>query len=238
MSGRSLRRRPLGLFDPLVFSQDSIGSALRCAHAQRRSRTDEENLRRIATVQDARRSRRRRRRHRQRERRVAGFECCASRCVSFRRGIRGRSLSPSAGPASPASLAGLSSPQLVRPIPVYAVSSPQLGSTHHSASAAYPSPPPSLPPASSSHEHAASQTVSSRVLSPPPAPSPALSRGFSTSSGYPGARAAGSVTPTGQQDVITETDPSSELIELEGKLSVGIDFGSVLSLRKSVVPAS
>ncbi|BGP57949.1 hypothetical protein JCM8202v2_005603 [Rhodotorula sphaerocarpa] len=104
-----------------------------------------------------------------------------------------------------------------------------LGSTHHSASAAYPSPPPSLPPTSSSHGHAPSLTVSSRVLSPPPAPAPALSRGLSTSSAYHGTRPTGSVTPVGQQDVITETDPSAELIELEGKLSVGIDFGTTFS---------
>lgn len=134
----------------------------------------------------------------------------------------------------PPSLAGMSLPHLVKPIPTYAQPSPQLASG--APVLAYPTPPLAASPAVAGHGYfpglsASGQTE--RVVSPTPhlLASPALGgRDFASSGSN-----QGDVTATclailpGGQEVVAEADPSATLAELEGKLSVGIDFGSVIA---------
>ncbi|GAA5951231.1 hypothetical protein JCM10213_003614 [Rhodosporidiobolus nylandii] len=135
---------------------------------------------------------------------------------------------PSAGNASvPPSLAGhlgATSPPpssdaghgLIRPSPVYGTPTPPILPPITPAPHPYPTPPTSV-----------STATPSRIMSPSTGISSAAS-GVGATMPVPLLGAAQGVMPQGQQ-VVAEADTGGQLAELEGKLSVGIDFGTTFS---------
>ncbi|TKA51123.1 hypothetical protein B0A53_05941 [Rhodotorula sp. CCFEE 5036] len=135
------------------------------------------------------------------------------------------------GAAMPPTLAGVSS--LIKPIPTYAHTSPQLAQSI----LAYPSPPLSNQAFSfpGGHAQPPGAGLTERMMSPaPPATayaSPAIVSSSHAASPirYGTMSDNGHASPLGGQEVVAEADPSANLAELEGKLSVGIDFGTTFS---------
>jgi hypothetical protein len=133
----------------------------------------------------------------------------------------------------PPTLAGVSS--LIKPIPTYAHTSPQLAQSI----LAYPSPPLSNQAFSfpGGHAQPPGAGLTERMMSPaPPATayaSPAIVSSSHAASPirYGTMSDNGHASPLGGQEVVAEADPSANLAELEGKLSVGIDFGCVGELQ-------
>lgn len=138
---------------------------------------------------------------------------------------------PATGATMPPTLAGMSSPHLIKPIPTYAHTSPQLAQSI----LAYPSPPLSTQAFSllGGHAQPSGAGLTERMMSPAP---PATTHPYgSPAAGNSGLTASptrygtmsenGHASPLGGQEVVAEADPSANLAELEGKLSVGIDFG-------------
>ncbi|GAA5866072.1 hypothetical protein JCM3774_000016 [Rhodotorula dairenensis] len=134
----------------------------------------------------------------------------------------------------PPSLAGMSSPHLVKPIPTYAQPSPQLAAG--APVLAYPTPPLAASSAPGGHGYfpgLGSTGHTERVVSPAPhllSPPALVSHDFARSgSEHSVIHGTGLAASPGGQEVVAEADPSANLAELEGKLSVGIDFGTTFS---------
>lgn len=121
----------------------------------------------------------------------------------------------------------MSSPHLVTPTPIYAAQSPQHSILTQSA-LAYPSAGVFTAGTSAAHAQSPTLGLAERTLSPPPAhgsfPRPVYAP--ISDSGH-GTVLSGGGGGGGHPDVVSEMDPSANLAELEGKLSVGIDFGYV-----------
>lgn len=129
----------------------------------------------------------------------------------------------------PPTLAGVSS--LIKPIPTYAHTSPQLAQSI----LAYPSPPLSnqafsLP---GGHAQPSGAGLTERMMSPAPhatayaSPAAGNAGHAASPTRYGTMSENGHASPLGGQEVVAEADSSANLAELEGKLSVGIDFGCV-----------
>lgn len=120
----------------------------------------------------------------------------------------------------------MSSPHLVTPTPIYAAQSPQHSILTQSA-LAYPSAGVFTAGTSAAHAQSPTLGLAERTLSPPPAhgsfPRPVYAPISDSGHGTVLSGGGGG----GHPDVVSEMDPSANLAELEGKLSVGIDFGYV-----------